>query len=142
MKKLIALVLALAMMSGVMSAVAEGFTPAASYDVGERTFNAGTIVLEAAAAGGGQVSSDVYAGEEGKDYTDEKVYTYNDYTSALTSSMNWDVLSWETSDDSAITDYIISGFYTFTVNGDKTGYAIVPEAAAEMPVDVTAEYVG
>ncbi|MBR1685911.1 MAG: hypothetical protein IJ708_12325 [Clostridia bacterium] len=142
MKKLIALVLALAMMSGVMSAVAEGFTPAASYDVGERTFNAGTIALEAAAAGGGQVSSDVYEGEEGKDYTDEKVYTYNDYTSALTSSMNWDVLSWETSDDSAITDYIISGFYTFKVNGDKTGYAIVPEAAAEMPVDVTAEYVG
>lgn len=142
MKKLLALVVALCMIGTMASAFAEGFTPAASYDPGERNFNAGAVTLEAAAAGGGQVTSDVYAGEEGKDYTDEKVYTYNDYTSALTSSMNWDVLSWETNEDSAITDYIISGFYTFKMNSDKTGYSIVPEAAAEMPVDVTSEYVG
>ena len=142
MKKLLALVVALCMIGTMASAFAEGFTPAASYDPGERNFNAGAVTLESAAAGGGQVTSDVYAGEEGKDYTDEKVYTYNDYTSALTSSMNWDVLSWETNEDSAITDYIISGFYAFKMNSDKTGYSIVPEAAAEMPVDVTSEYVG
>ena len=142
MKKLLALVLALCLAGSCASVLAEGFTPAESYDPGVREFNAGAVTLESAAAGGGQVTSDVYAGEEGKDYTDEKVYTYNDYTSALTSSMNWDVLSWETNEDSAITDYIISGFYTFKMNSDKTGYSVVPEAAAEMPVDVTAEYVG
>ena len=36
MKKLLALVIALCMVAGVMSALAEGFTPAESYDVGER----------------------------------------------------------------------------------------------------------
>ena len=142
MKKLVSLVLALVMVLSCVSALAEGFVPADSYDVGERAFNAGTVTLEAAAIGGGSVTTDVYAGEEGKDYTDEKVYTYHDFTSALTSSMNWDVLSWETSDDSAITDYIITGFYGFHMNSDKTGYSITPEAAAEMPVDVTSEYVG
>ena len=142
MKKLLALALALCMMVGAVSAMAEGFTPAASYDPGARNFNGGAVTLEKAPAGGGTVTSDVYAGIEGKDYTDEKVYTYNDYTSAITSSMNWDVLSWETNEDSAITDYIISGFYTFKLNSEKNGYSSVPEAAAAMPVDVTAEYVG
>lgn len=143
MKKLLAMVMALVMVASC-AAFAEdaAFTPADSYDVGERTFDGGKIDLEAVAAGGGQVTSDVYAGEEGKDYTDEKVYTYNDYTSAITSSMNWDVLSWETNEDSAITDYIISGFYNFKMNSSKTGYSVVPEMAAEMPVDVTSEYVG
>ena len=142
MKKLLALVLALAMLTGCVSALAEGFTPAASYEIGERTFNGGAVTLEKTAAGGGQVTSDIYAGEEGKDYTDEKVYTYRDYTSALTSSMNWDVLSWETNDDSAIMDYIVTGFYAFKMNSDKTGYSVIPEAASAMPVDVTSEYVG
>ena len=142
MKKTVSIAVALAMVLPSVSAMAEAFTPAASYDVGERTFNAGKVTLVEAPAGGGSITTDIYAGEEGKDYTDEKVYTYNDYTSALTSSMNWDVLSWETNDDSAITDWIITGFYAFKVNSDKTGYSIVPEAAADYPVDVTAEYVG
>ena len=43
MKKLLALVLALCMMAGAVSAMAEGFTPAASYDPGERNFNAGAV---------------------------------------------------------------------------------------------------
>jgi ABC-type transport system substrate-binding protein len=142
MKKIVSIALALIMVLSSVSALAEGFTLADSYDVGERTFNAGSVTLAEAPVGGGTVTSDVYAGEEGKDYTDEKVYTFNDYTSALTSSMNWDVLSWETNEDSAITDYIITGFYGFHMNSDKSGYSITPEAAAEMPVDVTAEYVG
>ena len=142
MKKTVSIALALAMAIPSVSALAEGFVPAESYDVGERTFNAGSVTLQEAPAGGGSITTDIYAGEEGKDYTDEKVYTYNDYTSALTSSMNWDVLSWENNDDSAITDWIITGFYTFKVNSDKTGYSIIPEAAADYPVDVTAEYVG
>ena len=67
MRKILALVLALCMMTGVVSAVAEGFTPAESYDVGERAFNGGSITTVAAQAGGGEVDVVRYAGEEGKD---------------------------------------------------------------------------
>jgi oligopeptide transport system substrate-binding protein len=56
--------------------------------------------------------------------------------------MNWDPLSWETNDDSAVLGYISTGFYDFVLNTDKTGYSVMPELAAELPVDVTAEYVG
>ena len=142
MKKLLSIALALIMALSAASGLAEGFVLADSYEVGERSFNAGSVTLEYAPEGGGDVTHDVYAGEEGKDYTDEKEYTFHDFTSALTSNSNWDVLSWETSDDSAIMDYIVTGFYGFHMNSDKTGYSITPEAAAAMPVDVTAEYVG
>ena len=62
MKKLLALVLALCMMAGVMSALAEGFTPAESYDVGERKFDGGEITTVAVAAGGGEVDTVPYNG--------------------------------------------------------------------------------
>ena len=84
MKKLLALALALCMMAGVMSAMAEGFTPAASYDPGERNFNGGSITTAKAEAGGGEVNTVRYAGKEGKDYTDEKEYTFYDYIAATT----------------------------------------------------------
>lgn len=144
MKRIACLAMALVLALSCVSVLAEGaaFTPAETYDVGERTYYAGNVTLEKAAVGGGTVGSDVYAGIEGKDYTDEKVYTYNDYTAGIGSSMNWDPLSWETNDDSAILDYVSSGFYTFSLNSDKTGYSITPELAADYPVDVTAEYVG
>lgn len=143
MKKIISLALALCMAFGLVSgAMAEGFTPAESYDPGERVFNAGKVTLEPAAVGGGTVDTEYYKGEAGRDYTDEKVYTYHTSITALGASMNWDILSWETNEDSTITDYITSGFYTFAINADKTGYAVMPEMAAEMPLDVTSEYVG
>ena len=129
--KILSLVLALCMMSGTMSALAEGFTPAASYDPGERNYDGGEITTVKAGTGA-----------EGKDYTDEKVYTFNDFTAELTSSTNWDPLSWETADDSNITGWITTGYYTFLLNSDKSGYSVKPELAAEMPVDVTAEYAG
>ena len=141
MKKLLALVLTLCMLAGVVSALAEGFTPAASYDVGERKFDGGEITTVAAAAGGGSVDTVAYAGEAGKDYTDEKVYTYNDFITATT-SMDWNPHTWETSDDSSLLAMITMGFYDIVLNADKTGYAFIPEMAAELPVDVTAEYVG
>ena len=140
MKKILAIALSVVLVLSSVSALA--FEQATSYDPGERVFDGGEITLEPAAEGGGTVTQDVYAGIEGKDYTDEKVYTYNDYTANIGSSMNWDPLSWETSEDSNILDFASSGFYTFKLNSTKTGYSIVPELAAEMPVDVTAEYVG
>ena len=143
MKKLFALVLALCMLTGVVSALAEGFELAASYDPGERVYDAGEITTVKAGGGSGsEVSTDVYAGVEGKDYTDEKEYTFNDFASELTSSTNWDPLSWETNSDSAILDYISTGFYSFVLNTDKSGYSVVPELAADFAQDVTAEYVG
>ena len=140
--KALSLVLAACLAAGSVSVSAAEFTPAASYDPGERVFDGGEITTAKASEGGGEVTTDVYAGIEGKDYTDEKEYTFNDYTENLNSSIIWDPLSWETSSDSAILDYISSGFYTFVLNSDKSGYSVVPELAAEMPVDVTAEYAG
>ena len=143
MKKILSVMLALVMVLSAVSALAEAFTPAASYDPGERTFDGGVITLVPAAGGSANsVTSDVYAGIEGKDYTDEKVYTYYDYIGGLTSQSNWDPLSWETKDDDSIRSMQVSSFYAFKLNSDKTGYSIAPEMAAEYPVDVTAEYAG
>ena len=140
MKKILALALALCMLCG--AALAEtAFTPAESYDIGERAFHAGEVALEPVAVGGGSIDTVRYAGVEGKDYTDEKVYTYNTYLGG-TSGMDWNPHTWETSDDSEMLDIQQTPFYSFYLNEDKTGYAIVPEAAADYPVDVTAEYVG
>lgn len=141
MKKILSLVLSACMMLSA-AALAEGFTPADSYDVGERVYNAGSVTLEKATASAQAVSTDQYVGEAGKDYTDEKVYTYNSYTSGINSSLNWDPLSWETNEDSDILSYVSSGFYTFVLNPTKDGYSVACELAAAMPQDVTAEYVG
>jgi len=96
---------------------------------------------EVAETGNGSVGHDVYAGIAGKDYTDEAEYTYNDVLSATT-TMNWNALSWETADDSYVLGYISNSFYEFMLNSTKDGWSIVPEMAAELPVDVTSEYVG
>ena len=101
MKKLLAIVLSLCMMASVLTAMAEGFTPAESYDVGERKFDGGSITTAAAGEGGGEVNTVPYAGEAGKDYTDEKVYTFSDYITA-TSSMDWNPHTWETNDDNSL----------------------------------------
>ncbi len=141
MKKLLSLVLALCMLAGVASALAEGFTPAESYDPGERKFDGGAITTAKAEAGGGEVDTVRYAGIEGKDYTDEKEYTYYDYITATT-TMDWNPHTWETNDDSSVLDMMTMGFYSIVLNADKTGYSINCEMAAELPQDVTAEYVG
>ena len=143
MKKILSLVLALAMLTSCMSALAEGaFTPADSYDVGERAYNAGVVEVSKAEGGSGNtVDTVAFPGEAGKDYTDEKVYTYNDYIGGTT-SMDWNPHTWETSDDSMFLDFINMGFYSFYLNEDASGYSVLPEMAADYPVDVTAEYVG
>ena len=139
--KILSLVLALCMMTGVVSAIAEGFTPAATYDPGERNFDGGEITTAEAEAGGGEVDTVAYAGAEGKDYTDEKEYTFYDYITATT-TMDWNPHTWGTSDDSSVLDMMTMGFYGIVLNEDATGYSIVCEMAAALPEDVTAEYVG
>ena len=92
-------------------------------------------------SGGGEVGYDIYAGVAGKDYTDEGYYTFNDYTSAMT-DLKWSTHTWETSDDSAILSYITSPFYTFYLNSTADGWSVACEMAAELPIDVTSQYVG
>ena len=142
MKKALSMILALAMVLTCVGSFAEGFTPAATYDVGERTYDAGSVTTAPAVDGGGSVTEDVYAGIAGKDYTDEAVYTYSDYSAGIGSSMNWDPLSWETNDDDALSQWLVSGLYTFVPNSDLSGYSVIPDMAAAQPVDVTDQYVG
>ena len=69
MRKVVSIILALTMALSCVSALAEtaAFTPADSYDVGERAFNAGEVVLTPAGEGGGTINTVRYAGEEGKE---------------------------------------------------------------------------
>ncbi|MBO5037559.1 MAG: hypothetical protein J6D42_10815 [Clostridia bacterium] len=84
---------------------------------------------------------DIYAGVAGKDYSDEAEYTLLEYIGGTT-GLNWNPHAWETNDDSYVLGYITTPLYDFVINGDLSGYTIIPEAAAELPVDVTADYVG
>ena len=131
----------LAVMMVCQGAMAGEFTPAASWDVGERTLDAGDLVLTMAEEGGGEVDTVRYAGIEGKDYTDEKVYTFHDYIESTTSN-DWNPQTWETNDDNVLMSYQTDTLYTFYLNEDKTGYCVAHEMAADYPVDVTSEYVG
>ncbi|MGI6107439.1 MAG: ABC transporter substrate-binding protein [Lachnospiraceae bacterium] len=143
LKKLTSLVLASAMVIGSSSAVfASDFTPADSYDPGERSYTGQPVTTgKADSSSSDTVTTDVYAGEEGKDYTDEGYYTYNNYMAAIT-GLNWDPLSWETSEDSSVMDYIDVGFYRFVPNSSLDGYSVQCEMAAALPEDVTDQYVG
>ena len=67
-------------------------------------------------------------------------YTYNTYTSTFGTS--WNPHTYQTANDSTVLDYTTVGFYTFDYNETKDGFVVVPEMAAEMPVDVTSNYVG
>ena len=84
---------------------------------------------------------DIYTGVAGKDYTDPENYTSLDYIGGTT-GLNWNPHTWETNDDSYVLGWLTTPLYDFVLNGDKTGYTIIPEAAAAMPKDVTADYVG
>lgn len=101
----------------------------------------GDLTLVDGTAGGGEVGYDVYAGVTGKDWTDPGYYTFNDYMAGM-SDLKWSTHTWETNDDDAIRSYITSPFYTFYLNSTKDGWAIAPEMAAALPVDVTDQYVG
>lgn len=74
----------------------------------------------------------------------DSVYTYNDSVSTLAS--NWNPHTYQTNDDSYPADFLRVGLYSFIFNDELnpvegkdpyTGYVIVPEMAAEMPVDIT-----
>ena len=76
--------------------------------------------------------------------TFEGNFTYNDWVTTL--SANWNPHTYETNDQAYPIGYLTAGLYTFVFNDELhpvegkdpyAGYAIVPEMAAELPVDVT-----
>ena len=76
--------------------------------------------------------------------TFEGDFTWKDSVSTL--ATNWNPHTYETNDDAYPLDFIVSGLYTFVFNDELnpvegkdpySGYVIVPEMAAAMPVDVT-----
>lgn len=68
------------------------------------------------------------------------VYTYNEYLAG--SPKTWNPHEWESSTDSYIMGYTQIGLYDFKLNESRDAYEIVPEMAAEFPVDITTEYAG
>ncbi len=70
------------------------------------------------------------------------VYTYLDYLSS--SPTTWNPHTYTTVDDGYIMDYNTIGLYGFDFDPAHPayGYTVMPEMAAELPVDVTAEYAG
>ena len=74
----------------------------------------------------------------------EGTYTYQD--AVVQMSTNWNPHTYQTADERYPIDYLMSGLYTFIFNDELNpvegknpyeGYVIVPEMAAEMPIDVT-----
>ena len=130
MKRLLAVLMALATLFGVFA-----FTACTTDQPGAETGTGSNTPAD------GDANDGIYNGDVTKDYRDEAVYTYLDYIGGTT-GLNWNPHSWETSDDSYVLGYITTALYDFVLNEDKSGYTIIPEAAAAMPVDVTADYVG
>lgn len=135
----VALTAAMVLAMGSMSWADE--TTDQQYTTDGNTVYAGSVTTQEGEEGAGELNYNLYKGEEGKDYTDEKVYTYNDYI-AGTTNMKWGTVNWETADDNYVVSKITSGFYTFYLNDTKDGWAIGCDLASELPVDVTSEYVG
>ncbi len=70
-----------------------------------------------------------------------KKYTYNYALAEFPTT--WSPHTNQTSIDSEIMDYIVSGLYTFDYKDEKhDGYKVVPLAAKEEPKDVTSQYIG
>lgn len=72
--------------------------------------------------------------------TNPNGYTYNTYMSVFPTK--WNPHTYETATDGEIIGYTELGFYTFDYNENKDGFVVVPEMATQMPIDVTADYVG
>lgn len=67
----------------------------------------------------------------------EDGYTYNTYLQS--SPKNWNVHSWETSDESYIGSFCEMGLYDCILNETKDGYVFVSEMASDLPTAVAPE---
>lgn len=66
-------------------------------------------------------------------------YTYTYWGSTPST---WSPTDWEQSGESNLLGRISTPLYSFRLNADKTDYVRIPDAAAELPIDVTAQYAG
>ncbi len=71
---------------------------------------------------------------------DNASYTMHYGVNSLPTS--WNNHTYQSNDCTYVTDYTEDALYTFDYNSTKDGYQIVPSMAAEMPKDVTKDYVG
>ena len=72
-------------------------------------------------------------------YAEGETYTYHGTYSGVST---WSPTDWDISSEYDMLGYTVTPFYGFWMNETKDGYDIVPELAAEFPVDVTAAYAG
>lgn len=75
----------------------------------------------------------------GSEVAQTGTYTYRQTYSGVST---WSPTDWQLEDEGYVYGYTMSEFYGFWMNETKDGYDIVPELAAELPVDLTAEYAG
>ena len=142
MKKSLLLILAAAMALQGLSAMAEDkFKPAETYERDLRRFHWGPIAMEKLEADSDTISQERYAGNAVGDYSDKRDYTYR---SAIIGDegLNWNPQRCLTDDERMLAELLSPGLYGFFPDSSRTGWAILPELAAEMPVDITAEYNG
>ena len=132
MKKLIALLLVLAMVMamaacGAKTEAPETTAPAAGNEATEPAGGETTEVEET-------ITVETFEGD----------FTYTDWVTTL--SANWNPHTYETNDQAYPIDYLTGGLYSFIFNDELNpvegkdpyaGYVIVPEMAAAMPQDVT-----
>ncbi len=67
-------------------------------------------------------------------------YTYRTAVDSLPSA--WNTHTYQSNSATNILGYTEDNLYSFDYNNDKSGYKIAPAMAADMPEDVTAQYIG
>ena len=115
MKRIIALLLSLVMLLSLAACGGKDKTPASS----ESGTTAGA-------------STGYQPGQAGH-------YTYAYWGS---NPSTWSPTDWETTGETAILSRLVTPLYSYFINADGTGYDTIPDAAAELPIDVTTTYAG
>lgn len=121
-------------------------TPEAGTDLSltrdeDGTIFAGTVKTAKRKDGDGAIGYEICEGMAGKDYTDEGVYTFNTAI-ADGSGLNWSPFACADEVSAQMLSYVSTGLYDIVLNKEKNGWSVVCEMAAELPVDVTSDYVG
>jgi len=132
MKKLLALLLAVAMVLSMVACGAKTEAPETTAPVAQES----TAPVEGNTT---EATEEVITVE-----TFDGNFTYTDWVTTL--SANWNPHTYETNDQAYPIEFLTGGLYSFIFNDELNpvegkeayeGYVIVPEMAASMPVDVT-----
>lgn len=132
MKKLLALLLAIAMVFACFASCGGG------KDSESDSVSSGDSTSTGTSDDSSSDDTPVDSSDSGKD--DKSSYTYNTAVNSLPTS--WNIHTYQSNDATYILDYTEDSLYTFDYNDTRTGYQIVPAMAKEFPIDITADYVG